>query len=116
MLYLPLFAAAISAGGQVLLKYAMIKHGPITFTLQGLWDLFTEPRLLFALVLYASALIMWLHVLSKVPLSTAYPILAITYVIVPVLSLIFFDESIHQSHLIGICLILVGVTIIGKSV
>jgi undecaprenyl phosphate-alpha-L-ara4N flippase subunit ArnE len=116
MIYLPFFAAAISAFGQVLLKYAMIKHGSIEFSLRGLFGLFTEPRLLFALFLYAAALLMWLHVLSKVPLSTAYPILAITYVIVPLLSLIFFGERIHQSQLIGICLVLAGVAMIGRAV
>jgi multidrug transporter EmrE-like cation transporter len=116
MIYLPFVAAIISAFGQVLLKYAMTKHGAINFTLQGLLELFTEPLLLFALVLYAAALLMWLHVLSKVPLSTAYPILAITYVIVPLLSLIFFGERIQQPQVIGICLVLVGVALIGKAV
>jgi multidrug transporter EmrE-like cation transporter len=116
MNYLPFVAAAISAFGQVLLKYAMIKHGPINFSMHGLFELFTEPRLFFALVLYAAALLMWLHVLSKVPLSTAYPILAITYVIVPLLSLFFFDEHIQQFQAIGICLVMIGIAMIGKAV
>lgn len=116
MIYLPFMAAAISAFGQILLKYAMIKHGPIEFSFLGLFGLFTEPRLLFAIMLYAAALLMWLHVLSKVPLSTAYPILAITYVIVPILSLVFFGERIQQAQVIGICLVLVGVAMIGKTV
>ena len=116
MTSLPFLAAAISAFGQVLLKYAMLKHGPIDFSLRGLFALLAEPRLLLALVLYAAALLMWLHVLTKVPLSTAYPILAITYVIVPLLSLIFFGERIQQPQIIGICLVLVGVAMIGKVV
>lgn len=116
MIYLPFFAAAISAFGQVLLKYAMNKHGSIEFSLRGLVGLFTEPRLLLALLLYAAALLMWLHVLSKIPLSTAYPILAITYVIVPLLSFLFFGERIHQFQVLGICFILIGVALIGKQV
>ena len=116
MLQLPLIAATISAFGQVLLKYAMMKHGAIEFSLQGLIRLFTEPRLILAMGLYAAALLMWLHVLSKVPLSTAYPMLAITYVIVPLLSMVFFGERIQQPQIIGICLVLVGVAMIGKTV
>lgn len=116
MLYLPLIAAAISAFGQVMLKYAMLKHGQIDFSFQGSVGLFSEPRLIFALSLYAAALLMWLHVLSKVPLSTAYPILAITYAIVPLLSMVFFGERIQQSQIIGICLVLTGVALIGKTV
>jgi drug/metabolite transporter (DMT)-like permease len=98
------------------LKYAMIKHGSISFTIQGIFSLITEPRLLFALSLYAAALLAWLHVLSKVPLSTAYPILAVTYAIVPLLSVFFFGEKIQQSQIIGICLVLVGVAMVGKTV
>jgi len=91
MLKLPLLAAAISALGQVMLKYAMIKHGAIEFSLQGLISLLFEARLVAALILYAVALLMWLHVLSKIPLSAAYPILSVTYVLVPFLSVAFLD-------------------------
>ncbi len=115
-MYIALMAAAISAFGQVLLKYAMIKHGHIDFSLPGLISLLAEPRLLLALSLYAAALLAWLHVLSRVPLSTAYPMLAITYAIVPLLSLVFFGERIQQSQIIGICLVLMGVAMIGKTV
>jgi multidrug transporter EmrE-like cation transporter len=112
---LPLIAAAISAVGQLMLKYAMIRHGGIQFNPLGLWSLITEPRLIFAMVLYAGALLMWLQVLSKVPLSAAYPMLAITYVIVPLLSVYFFNEKIHQHQVIGIFLILAGVAMIGQK-
>jgi multidrug transporter EmrE-like cation transporter len=115
MIYLPLIAAVISALGQVMLKYAMMKHGAINFSFNGMIDLLSEPRLLFALSLYAAALLMWLHVLSKVPLSTAYPMLAVTYAIVPVLAMIFFGERIQQSQIMGICLVLAGVAMIGKT-
>jgi multidrug transporter EmrE-like cation transporter len=114
-MYLTLIAAAISAMGQILLKHAMIRHGLIEFSPMGLIRLLSEPRLIVALGLYALALLAWLHVLSKVPLSTAYPMLAVTYVIVPVLSLIFFNERIHQAQVIGICFILLGVALIGKA-
>lgn len=112
-LMLPLFAAGVSACGQVFLKYAMLKHGPINFSAKGIIDLLSEPRLLLALCLYATALLMWLQVLSKMPLSTAYPILAVTYVLVPLLSVACFDERITQVQVVGIFLVLAGVTLIG---
>lgn len=112
---LPVIAAAISAIGQVMLKYAMLKHGAISFSFNGIVSLAMEPRLVGALVLYAGALIMWLHVLSSVPLSTAYPILAVTYVFVPLLSVVFFGERIDQSQMVGMCLILAGVALIGQG-
>lgn len=112
---LPVIAAVISAVGQLVLKYAMVRHGAIKFSVVGIFDLMREPRLMLALVLYAGALLLWLQVLAKVPLSTAYPMLAITYVIVPLMSMYFFDEKMHQQQIIGICLILAGVAMIGQK-
>lgn len=113
--WLPLIAAAISALGQLMLKYAMQKHGSITFSAAGLFSLLTEPRLLIALAMYAGALLMWLQVLSKTPLSAAYPMLAITYAIVPLLSIYMFGEKVQQMQWIGIFLILAGVALIGQT-
>jgi undecaprenyl phosphate-alpha-L-ara4N flippase subunit ArnE len=73
-----------------------------------------EPSLLVALGL-CRALLMWLHVLSKIHLSAAYPILAVTYVMVSVLTVLFFDEQIGQSQLIGKFLILASVAMIGQD-
>jgi undecaprenyl phosphate-alpha-L-ara4N flippase subunit ArnE len=112
---LPLMAAGISAIGQLLLKYAMLRHGPIQLNPLGILRLISEPRLVIALVLYAAALLMWLQVLARVPLSTAYPMLAVTYVIVPLMSVVFFDEKMQIQQLIGICFVLMGVALIGKE-
>lgn len=112
---MPLIAAAISAVGQISLKYAMQKHGSFEVTLQGLFSLILEPRLIFAISIYAIALLMWLQVLSKTPLSTAYPILAVTYILVPLLAYAVFGEVIGRNQLIGMLLILAGVAMIGKA-
>lgn len=113
--WLPVIAAIISAFGQVMLKYAMLKHGQIAFNPTGILKLFTEPRIVVAMAMYGAALLMWLQVLSKVALSTAYPMLAITYVLVPILSILFFGEKIHQFQWIGIFLILAGVAMVGQA-
>jgi len=68
-----------------------------------------------ALSLYGAALLMWLQVLSKIPLSTAYPVLAVTYALVRLLSIVFFGERINQLQNVGICLVLAGVTLIGAN-
>ena len=114
-LYLPIIAAIISAFGQVLLKYAMLKHGPIVPSISGVFSLLLEPRLLAALSMYAAAMVLWLQVLAKIPLSVAYPMLAVTYAIVPLLASVFFKERIGVYHICGIGLVLLGVAIIGFS-
>ena len=112
---MPLVAASISAVGQISLKYAMLKHGTIEVTPRGIISLVLEPRLIFAMAIYSVALFLWLQVLSKTPLSTAYPILAVTYIIVPILSTFFFGEMLGRNQMIGMFLIMAGVTMIGKT-
>lgn len=70
---MPLMAAAISAVGQISMKYAMLKHGQIEMAPNGIISLLLQPPLIFAMAIYAIAPFMWLQVLSKTPLSTAYP-------------------------------------------
>jgi multidrug transporter EmrE-like cation transporter len=113
-IWLPLLAAAISAFGQVLLKYAMIQVGPLNYSLSVIFRALSQPYLPLALFIYVLALFLWLEVLSKTPLSIAYPILAVTYVLVPLLSYIIFNEPIKNNQLIGTFLILVGIAIIGR--
>jgi undecaprenyl phosphate-alpha-L-ara4N flippase subunit ArnE len=113
-IWLPLLAASISACGQVLLKYAMTQVGPLNFSPDVLLRALRQPFLPVALVIYGLALLMWLEVLSKTPLSVAYPVLAVTYVLVPLISQFVFDEQLQTSHYLGMCLILAGVALIGR--
>ena len=109
-------ASIISAIGQICLKYAMIKHGEIDLTFLGLIKLFTEPWLLFALLIYFFGLVAWLYVISKVPLSTAYPALALTYIIIPILSVFLFHESVGPYQVMGISFIFIGILIISVNI
>jgi undecaprenyl phosphate-alpha-L-ara4N flippase subunit ArnE len=113
-IWLPLLAAAISAFGQILLKYAMSQVGPLNFSPAILLRALLQPFLPIALVIYALALLLWLEVLSTTPLSVAYPILAVTYVLVPFISQFVFNERLEPSHYLGMFLILAGVTLIGR--
>jgi undecaprenyl phosphate-alpha-L-ara4N flippase subunit ArnE len=113
-IWLPLMAASISACGQILLKYAMSQVGPLNFSPVVLLRALQQPFLPIALVVYAFALVLWLEVLSKTPLSVAYPVLAVTYVIVPFISQFVFNERIEASHYLGMFLILAGVALIGR--
>lgn len=113
-IWLPLLAASISACGQILLKYAMTQVGPLNFSPSVLLKALSQPFLPIALVIYALALVLWLEVLSKTPLSVAYPVLAVTYVLVPLISQFVFNERLDAMHYVGMFLILAGVAIIGR--
>jgi len=114
-LYLPVVAANISAYAQVLLKYGMLAHEPIVLSSSGMFAPLLGPLLSVALAMYAVAMLLWLQVLAKILLSVAYPMLAVTYAIVPVLATIFFEEKIGEFHFLGIAFVLLGVAIIGGN-
>ncbi|TRV70287.1 MAG: hypothetical protein EWV52_16770 [Microcystis panniformis Mp_MB_F_20051200_S6D] len=114
-MWLPLLAAILSSIGQILLKLAMNRHGEIAFNVSGILRLLLEPVLLVALMLYASTLLMWLYILSKYPLSVAYPMLAATYVLVPLMSIYFFGDRIGDLQIIGIATIIIGLFIFGQG-
>lgn len=113
-IWLPLLAAAIAACGQVLLKYAMTQVGPLNFSPSVILRALMQPYLPLALAIYALALFLWLEVLSKTPLSVAYPVLAVTYVLVPLISHFVFNERLVSTQYVGMFLILAGVTLIGR--
>lgn len=95
--------------GQVLFKLA---SGKLDFADQGFWasTLFNLP-LMSALVVYGGATFAWLLVIKNVPLRTAYPFVALAFVIVPVLSYYFLGESLSVKTFIGAAFIFIGVCV-----
>jgi multidrug transporter EmrE-like cation transporter len=107
--------------GQILLKLGMNQVGKVEVLrpielISIFYRIFSTPLILIALIAYAVSLVFWLFVLSRLPLGVAYPLLAISYVINPVLAHIFFRENVSTYQIVGITIICLGVFIIGKGV
>ena len=104
--------------GQILFKKTAMEIKPIFdhFDEIGVIKLFlslvTIPYFCIALVVYALATFYWLFLLQKIPLSIAYPFTALAMVIIPILSIIIFDEKISLSYWIGAALIVMGICLI----
>jgi drug/metabolite transporter (DMT)-like permease len=118
--FLALSAPAIGTVGQLLLKYVMKRIGPLGLAELGspaviILALLTNPLFLLAAALYALGFVIWLIVLSKLDLSLAYPILALSYFLVPLLSWLLFGEQISMGRWLGIVIICVGVVVVGTS-
>lgn len=119
-LLLALTAPVIGTIGQILLKYVMRSVGPIALAQAAspwliIQQLVFNPLFLLAVALYVLGFIIWLIVLSKVDLSYAYPILALSYGFVPLLSTWVFGEQIPPMRWAGIAIICVGVVVVGLS-
>lgn len=75
----------------------------------------TEWRLLGGLALYGLSTVTWLFVLSRLPLSLAYPFVGLSFVTVAVLSAALLGERIVPLQAAGTALIAVGVVLVAVS-
>jgi drug/metabolite transporter (DMT)-like permease len=98
--------------GQVLWKLAVTNI--VEWNSSTIFSLLVSPYFLGGAFLYALATGVWLYVLSKLPLSVAYPSQSLSYVFAAFIALLLFKETIGTSQWIGMVLIIVGVYFIAK--
>ena len=107
-----LFGALLSAAGEVLLKKGATAAAGSTSVLGPLFSFWTW----IGIACYVTALVSWLYVLKKVPLSIAFPLINVVHVLVPLGASIFLHEHVSLRRWAGISLIILGVIAIMKPV
>ena len=101
-------AVMFSALGQMFLKSGAQRHaglGRPEFLLAAARDV----HVLSGLAAWAASTVCWLYVLRVAPLSRAYLLSSLTYVVIPIMSIFIFGEQLRRMHVMGMILILVGV-------
>ena len=105
---LVLGAVAFSVAGQLFLK-AGAQHlaglGRLDFLLAAARD----ARVLSGLAAWAASTVCWLYVLRVAPLSRAYGLTSLTYVLVLVASVQLYGEQVRRVHVVGTLLIVAGI-------
>ena len=107
-------AVAFSAAGQLLLKSGaqhLAGLGRFEFLLAAARDV----RVLSGLTAWIAWTLCWLYVLRVAPLSRAYGLTSLTYVLIPLASVYVFGEQIRRMHVAGIILIIVGIACVLAS-
>ncbi|MEZ5352087.1 MAG: hypothetical protein R2762_05575 [Bryobacteraceae bacterium] len=77
--------------------------------------IFTQPKLFAGYCLYGFASVLMIMALKYGELSILYPVLAMTYVWVTGLSLVFFQETLNPWKVAGLSAIVLGVAVLGRS-
>ena len=98
----------LNAGAQLLLK-AGTNAAPLGLRLA------IEPHILAGLACYVVSVVVWVVGLSKVPVSIAYPMLSIGYVVNAIAAYYLLNEQVTPLRLAGIGVIIVGVFIVARS-
>ncbi len=81
----------------------------------GIMGLITNAPLIIGYALYGLFTIGIVLALKDGELSLLYPLIALNYVWVTVLSFLIFHETINPFKLIGIVIIVIGVAVLGGS-
>lgn len=113
-------AIAMGAVGQIAMKAGMNRvmeksGGDLGPIIKALPRIFTDIFVLAGVTIYVLSTVLWLWVLSKVPLSFAYPCISISYIIIIIAGKWVFKERIDKWKIAAIVLILLGVAALGLS-
>lgn len=106
-----LYPVAVGAG-QILFKLAAQRLRPGA----SIWVQATEPMLLAAFALYGALAIVWILIVRELPLSAAYPFVALSFVVTPLFAWLLLGEKLNPAYLIGIAFICTGVIITQRAV
>lgn len=115
-----LTGVGLNAAAQLLLKAATRYVGPLVSDAgQVDWlqatELWKAPPLWVGLGCYGVSVILWLGALSRLPVSVAYPMLSVGYVVNAIAAAVLFGETITAAKLAGIGLIGVGVILLSRT-
>lgn len=107
-LSLVLAAVVFSVVGQLFLKSGaqhLAGHGRVQFLMAA----FRNVHVVSGLAAWAASTICWLYVLRVAPLSRAYGLTSLTYVLILLASVHLYDEQVRRIHVVGTVLIVIGI-------
>jgi drug/metabolite transporter (DMT)-like permease len=104
------FFTLLLAVGQIFFKQVglAIRNQPIPV---ALLSMARQPALYAALTLYGLSTLLWVGILSRVPLMQAYPWVAANVVIVPLIGWFVFGERVTPAFWLGVTLIMTGIVL-----
>ncbi len=118
-LALILTGVLLNASAQLLLKAGTNAVGHFEFHLSNVipigMKIAFQPFILGGMACYAISLIVWIMGLSRVPVSVAYPMLSIGYVVNAVIAYYWLGEPLAMQKMLGIGFIIIGVVLVAKS-
>ena len=109
----------LNAGAQLLLKAGTNVLGVITLTRETWFDtvakMATQEYFVLGAACYAVSIVVWILGLSRVPVSIAYPLLSVGYIVNAIAAHYLFGESVTLTRWLGIGFIIVGVWLVARS-
>ena len=118
-IYLILISVGLAVTGQLFMKVGMSNYqmGEINLlnSIPEFLKIMFRPRVFVGFMLFLVSSFFWLLALSKVPLSFAYPLVSISYVLILFFSWLIFRENVGPIRWLGAAVIIFGVYLISRS-
>ncbi len=109
----------LNAAAQILMKAGTNAVGHFEFSAGNILPiglkLATEWHIVTALFCYALSVIIWILALSRVPVSIAFPMLSMAYIVTAVAAWYMLGEAFSLTKVVGIGVIILGVIIISRA-
>lgn len=103
----------LTVGGQFIIKWQVLRAGSVPSGLQQqlkfIAQLLLNPWVIAAFAAAFLASITWMLAMTKLQLSHAYPMTALTFVLVVLGSAFAFSEPVTPLKLVGLALIVAGI-------
>ena len=118
-IYLIFISIGLAVAGQLFMKAGMSNYQMGEINLQNSIPQFLKmmfrPLVFIGFVFFLISSFFWLLALSKVPLSFAYPMVSISYVLILFFSWLIFKEQVGSIRWLGAAVIIFGVYLISRS-
>lgn len=105
--------------GQLLLKIGMLRMGKLSFSFSNILQQYArilfDPFVIAGIVGFILSMLAWLYVLSRLQLSTAYPFVALNYVLILFASHFLLREAITPLKIMGVAVIMAGVYLVSRG-
>ncbi|MGA8865217.1 MAG: EamA family transporter [Gallionella sp.] len=109
----------LNAAAQILMKAGTNAIGQFEFSAVNIvpigWKLATEWHILVAMGCYALSVVIWILALSRVPVSIAFPMLSMAYVVNAIAAYYLLGEPFTSTKLVGMGIIILGVIVISRA-
>lgn len=108
---------AFTVYGQLVLKWQVGRHPDLLSppTLGGIVTLLLNPWVFSAFVAAFAASLCWMGALSRLPISRAYPFMAINFFMVAIMASWLFREQFDSYKIAGTAIIMLGVLVLSRS-
>ncbi len=109
----------LNAAAQILMKAGTNAIGHFEFSAANILPigikLATDWHIIVALSCYVVSVMVWILALSRVPVSIAFPMLSMAYVVNAIAAWYLLGEDFSPTKLAGMAVIILGVVIISRA-